>query len=71
MGREDIPTSMTTCIDVALLLSGDGRDHCDSCHEDEEYGYPMCGIVLPDGEEVEVCCVVRRRWDTQPVIRDS
>ena len=29
---------------------------CSSCHEDEDYGYPLADPDLPDGRHAEICC---------------
>jgi hypothetical protein len=31
---------------------------CWSCHEDEERGYPLSEVELPNGQTAEVCCHV-------------
>lgn len=35
---------------------------CASCHEDDEYGYPLIEKEI-DGEEYEVCCAIARSLD--------
>ncbi len=37
---------------------------CSSCHEDVEYGYPLCEHTLPDGREISVCCRCEP-WDAE------
>jgi hypothetical protein len=43
-------------------------DHCCmTCHEDEEYGYDMLWVDLPDKTDAYVCCVVAREVNNLPL----
>ena len=37
--------------------------HCDSCHEDTYYGYPMLEIDFGKGRYAEVCCWVYSAYE--------
>jgi len=45
------------CPDIAKRL-GMERNCCDSCHEDEDYGYSLSNIEFKDGY-YDVCCKMK------------
>lgn len=50
-------SKLFTCDDMDEAGLWDTRNCCNSCHEDEEYGYSyLLGVEIPDGGSIECCC---------------
>lgn len=37
---------------------------CSSCHDDEDFGYPLLNPDI-DGEEAEICCAILIAWEAK------
>lgn len=49
--------SYLTCYDLATMGLWSTGDCCESCHvDDEEYGYDLCTVHLPDEQKIYCCC---------------
>lgn len=45
-----------SCSDMERVGLVRPNDHCDSCHEDQDYGYAMCENESPDRSVLLVTC---------------